>query len=514
MTENRNKTRIIGDRWLIVVALIVVFITAWNSRSAMLSTPNGYTSESKDSVYCTFFGGTSSDQIRDITLDSEGNIIIVGGTHSQDFPVKKANQATYNSGGVPEEEWFSEENWFWLMGDGFVSKFSSEFNLEWSTYIGGSDLDIAYHVLVDSNDNILVFGQTMSADFPVSDGSSYSGGEKGNAFITRFTPDGELIESIYYASGENVLIRDVDKDHLGNIVLAGETTSTEFYCTEDAKQSSLRGEADGFIRVITEALDTVIYSTLVGGDVLDGISKISVSETGYIHAGGYTQSSDFPVTENALFPDYNGGDFDGFIMSMTPNRQFDLLTYLGGSDHEDVFGLDTNVAGSEIVVVGRTKSTDFPVTGDEFWEQPRDLEVRGFLCSLSGDGELLNSNLFGLNNWDSITLVNLDNQNNTIIAGFVLSSGFETMNAFQPDFMGVSDIVVIIRGEETELFSYLGGSMSEHPFAQCVSNGKIYLVGNTASEGFPVSEDAFQLIYGGNEDGFIWVLDYWEYLSK
>ena len=514
MSENRNKTRIMGDRGLIIVALIVVGITVWNSRSVILTTLEVYAGDSEDSIYCTFFGGTSSDQIRDITLDSEGNIIIVGGTYSQDFPVKNANQATYNSGAVPEEEWFSEENWFWLMGDGFVSKFSPEFNLEWSTYIGGSDLDIAYHVLMDSSDNILVFGQTMSTDFLVTDDSNYSGGEKGNSFIARFTPDGQLIESRYYASSEDVHIRDVDKDHLGNIVLAGVTTSTGFYCTEDAMQSSLRGEADGFIRVITEALDTVIYSSLVGGDAVDGISKISISETGYIHACGITQSDDFPVTENALFPDYNGGDFDGFIMSMTPNRQFNLITYLGGSDHEDVFSLDTNVAGSEIIVVGRTKSTDFPVTGDWFWEENHDLEVRGFLCSLSIEGELLNSNLFGLNNWDSLTLVNVDDQNTAIIAGFVLSSGFETMNVFQPDFMGVSDIVLIIQGEETELFSYLGGSMSEHPFAQCVSNGKIYLVGNTASEGFPVSEDAFQLIYGGNEDGFIWVLDYWEYLSK
>ena len=515
MTEkNRLGSSVPSDKWLIVILLIVVGIILWNSRSSLLPTQEGYTRGNEDYIYSTFFGGSSSDQIRDVVLDSEGNIIIVGGTFSSDLPVKNANQATYGSGDIPEEEWFTEEAWFWLMGDGFVVKFSPEHDLKWSTYIGGSDREIANHVVLDSDDNILVFGRTLSDDFPVTDESSFSGSENGDAFIVRFTPNGQVIDSRYYAGRERVYIKDVGKDLEGNIVLAGETTSRGYQCTEDAAQSSLGGEADGFIRVLTEDLDAMAYSTLIGGGAVDGIGDISVDADGDIYASGYTQSIDLPVTDDARFPDYRGGSRDGFILKMGAYGQFELLTYLGGSDQDDVFGLATDVEGSEIVVVGRTRSVDFPVTGDEFQGKEIDLEVDGFLSTLSPDGELLRSTRFGLNNWDSLIQVDVDEEKRAIITGFVLSSGFETANAFQSDFQGGSDIIVIVRGDENELLSYLGGFSTEHPFGQCISDGRIYLVGTTASQEFPVSDDAFQQDYGGCEDGILWIIDYKAYMAR
>jgi hypothetical protein len=42
MTENRTRASIIGDRWLIVIALTLIAITAWNSRYALIPAPTGY----------------------------------------------------------------------------------------------------------------------------------------------------------------------------------------------------------------------------------------------------------------------------------------------------------------------------------------------------------------------------------------------------------------------------------------------------------------------------------------
>jgi hypothetical protein len=515
MTEkNELGSSIPSDRLLIIILSIVVGMLLWNSRSSLMPTQEGYARGSEDHIYCTFYGGSSSDQIRDVVLDSEGNMIIVGGTFSPDLPVKDAHQAKYSSEDIPEEQWFSEEAWFWLMGDGFVAKFSPGYELEWSTYIGGSDREIVNNVVLDSDDNILVFGRTLSDDFPVTDESSFSGNKNGDAFIIRFTPAGQAIDSRYYAGSERIYIKDVDKDPEGNIVLAGETTSRDYQCTENAAQSSLGGDADGFIRVLTEDLDALVYSTLIGGEAVDGIGDISVDADGHIYASGYTQSVDLPVTEDARFPDYRGGSRDGFILKMGADGQFELLTYLGGSDQDDVFGLATDVEGSEIVVVGRTRSVDFPVTGDEFQGEEIDLEVDGFLSTLSPDGELLRSTRFGLNDWDSLIQVDVDEEKRAIITGFVLSGGFETANAFQSDFRGDSDIIVIVRGDENELLSYLGGLSTEHPFGQCVSDGRIYLVGTTASQEFPVSNDAFQQDYGGCEDGILWIIDYEAYMAR
>lgn len=501
-----------SDRWLLVIFTLVVGIILWNSRSSLLPTQEGYTRGNEDYIYSTFFGGSNSDQVRDVVLDSEGNTIVVGGTFSSDLPMKNAYQGTYSSGDILGEEWFEEEAWFWLMGDGFVAKFSPEYELEWSTYIGGQGRDIAYRVLTDSVDNVLVFGRTLSDDFPVTDDSSFSGRTGGDTFIVRFTPDGRVIDSRYYGSDERIGIKDVERDPAGNIVIAGETSSRDFRCTEDAAHSSPQGGADGFIRVLTEDLDAMIYSTLIGGRATDGIGDISIDASGNIYACGYTHSDDLPVSDDAGWSDYCGGARDGFMAMLGANGQFGLVTYYGGSDQDDVFGVATDAEGSEIVVVGRTRSADFPVTYDGFHDDVG-VEVRAFLSALSPDGELQCSTFFGLNDWDSLIQVDIDEEKRTIIAGFVLSGGFETANPLQSDFKGGSDIVVIVRGDETELLSYLGGQSSEHSFAQCISDGKVYLVGTTASEGFPVSEEAFQHEYCGDEDGIIWVLNYEEFMA-
>jgi hypothetical protein len=130
------------------------------------------------------------------------------------------------------------------------------------------------------------------------------------------------------------------------------------------------------------------------------------------------------------------------------------------------------------------------------------------------NGELQQSSYFGLNNWDTLININTDAHKKTVITGFVLSGGFETINPVQSSFNGENDIILIIEGDETELFTYLGGRSTGHPFAQCINNGKIYVVGVTASQDFPISKNAFQPEYNGNEDGFIWIIDYFTYLNE
>jgi len=50
MTEKSTKAPIIGDRWLIIIALTLVAITAWNSRYTLIPTPAGYTRYAKHGI--------------------------------------------------------------------------------------------------------------------------------------------------------------------------------------------------------------------------------------------------------------------------------------------------------------------------------------------------------------------------------------------------------------------------------------------------------------------------------
>jgi uncharacterized protein (TIGR03437 family) len=84
-----------------------------------------------------------------IALDRAGNIVVVGGTHSADFPTANALQAA-NAGG----------------SDAFVAVISPDGSqLRYSTYLGGSHNDGASGVAIDAQGNVLVAGLSSSPDF-------------------------------------------------------------------------------------------------------------------------------------------------------------------------------------------------------------------------------------------------------------------------------------------------------------------------------------------------------------
>ncbi|MHA2253858.1 MAG: hypothetical protein ACXAD7_26130, partial [Candidatus Kariarchaeaceae archaeon] len=108
-------------------------------------------------------GGSSNEVIKGQTIDSEDNIIIVGWTESNDYPTKSAtNDVCRNSIEIKKSIGCLYTQNYYGNKDGFISKFSSEGDLIWSTYFGGKKEDIIQAVEVDSENSIIIIGDTRS----------------------------------------------------------------------------------------------------------------------------------------------------------------------------------------------------------------------------------------------------------------------------------------------------------------------------------------------------------------
>ena len=485
----------------IILILIIV------SSSLIPNTFGNGHSESDNIFYSTFFGGSEPDRIRDVCLDSQGNIIVVGGTFSEDFPIRNAVQNTYGGGEMTSTDYFP------ISGDAFVAKFSPDYELLWSTYLGGTGYEDARHVLAGGEGEVIVVGVSTSTDFPVTMGSGPSGSESGEAFIAMYTPDGELIGVRLYVPDEIDIISDLMMDSSGNMVMVGTTNSQSMYTTEDAIQHQLSGENDGFVRIVSYDLESIVYSTYLGGSGIEYFGGLAIGQDGSIYIIGGTSSRDFPVTMNCIRSEFNGEENDNVIVKIDSNKNLAVSTYFGGTGIDNLFGLCEG-SDNSMVFVGRSWSSDYPITSDALQPEYSEVEVDGVFTVLNGNGdEILYSTYYGKSGWDSLLQVNKDENSKLIISGFVDTEGFETVNAFQSQYLGSTELVVMVLGEEFELISYLGGYYYEHPFAQIVQDGALYLVGQTSSPGFMVTEDAFQSTLGGGEEGFLWVMNYEEYLS-
>ncbi|MHA1187581.1 MAG: SBBP repeat-containing protein [Candidatus Heimdallarchaeota archaeon] len=125
-------------------------------------------------LWSTYLGGGFNDACLSITVGKDKNCYIVGGTNSDDYPIKNAFDKYFNTDGSESE--------------GVITIFSEQGDLLCSSFLGGSAIDTCVGIILGPNDSFYVTGSTTSTDFPIQNGfsSSFTGGLY-DAFVTRIT---------------------------------------------------------------------------------------------------------------------------------------------------------------------------------------------------------------------------------------------------------------------------------------------------------------------------------------
>ncbi len=138
-------------------------------------------------AYVGYLGGNDFDQGLGVDLDASGNLYVIGHTYSSEdtFPAVVGPDLSFNGA-----------------GDAFVAKVVPnpsarrvERNLEFSGYVGGSDLDGIFWIRVDSSNDMYVVGITASTEstFPAGDGMgdlpTFDGTQGGffDGFVVKFS---------------------------------------------------------------------------------------------------------------------------------------------------------------------------------------------------------------------------------------------------------------------------------------------------------------------------------------
>src|SRR5262249_33281225 len=189
-----------------------------------------------------------------VAVDTSGNVFVTGITNSQDFTTRNAFQPTIT--GAAE--------------DAFITKISADgTNILFSSYLGGSNIDQAFAIALDSVGDEYITGSTASSDFRTKNPIQPTFRGAFDAFVAKVKGDGsQLVYSTYLGGSAFDEAYGIAVDSSGAAYVTGTTASTNFNVF-NAFQPNNAGDDDAFVAKINPQGSALVFSTYIGGAELD-----------------------------------------------------------------------------------------------------------------------------------------------------------------------------------------------------------------------------------------------------
>ena len=457
-------------------------------------------------VYSTYVGGgvgELEEPVAGVALDASGRALVAGHLNTTDFPVTAGAFQTTNAGGRTDLFVFR------LAADGS--------DLEWSTYVGGTNADYPYDIAVDSNGLAVVVGRTNSTDLPTTPGAydpTHTGADH-EGFLLKLNALGTgLVYSTYLGGNGTDEITSVVLDPSDNPCVAGNTLSPDLPASAGAAYTNLTGTSfDAFVARVRSDGSAVDNLTYLGGAKWDVALSIDRDDQGALYVGGETISTDFPAT-NGSYQDFlmNNLTRDGFVAKLDAGLgSVTWATYVGGLFDDFVEYVSVAPNGT-VYAAGDTESGGFPVTNGSY-QTVHQGAIDTFILRLSSNGSMLEySTLLGGTEDEYCEGLSVNDTGVATVVGSTMSGNFPTMVGVQQEARAGKFDTFLFRLEPdgaTPVYStYFGGTEWDLANGMATdAEGDVYIAGATDSLDLPTTSGAYQEDHGGRVDVFVTKLD-------
>ncbi len=242
-------------------------------------------------LYSTYLGGGDFDEALGIARDSSENLYVTGRTVSTNFPTTAPGlfRFAFQQNQPDQDAFVAKLDWHQSGGGSLI----------YSTYLGGSGIEQASAIAVDSSGRAYVTGRTTSSNFPRKNAFDSTLGGTEDAFVTKLNEFGSNLEWSTFLGGSSVNENGlgIALDSAGNAYVVGFTSSTDFPLANPL-QAAHGGLEDAFVTQLTPA-GALGFSTYLGGSSFDQANGIAVDANSKVYVVGTTFSTNFP-TANAF----------------------------------------------------------------------------------------------------------------------------------------------------------------------------------------------------------------------
>jgi len=380
-----------------------------------------------------------------------------------------------------------------------------------STFVGGSDQDEVFAVTSHpATGEILVAGIASSTNFPGVVGGVQPGfgGGGSDAVVARFNSRlTVLLQATYLGGDAGELAWAIGVNPAtGDVLVTGDTGSTDFPGTSGGAQPAGGGGEDVFVARLDPSLRTLRQSTYLGGTGTDTPRGLAVDpNTGDVLVAGLTFSLNFPGTLGGAQTAFGSGFAARLNSGLTTLEQ---TTFLGTIDDVAV-SIAIHPGTGEILVAGRTGWSVFPGTASG--AQPTFGGFQdGFVARLNPAlTEVLGSSYLGGSGLDALVSLAVSSTGDVLVAGLTNSTNLPgtaggAQTALGGDFDGFAARFDSTLGTLLQS-TYYGGSggdvvnaMTIHPVS-----GEVFIAGASASGNLPSTSGGVQINQAFPPDAFV-----------
>jgi hypothetical protein len=271
-----------------------------------------YTPDGRSLIYATYLGGAQAEVPHSMIVNADNELIIMGTTGSDNFPVS---------------------------ADGFDKDFNGGQQI---TPVGGVDYIFGcdlYIIKLNATGNGLI-------------GSTYLGGADNDGINTT--------NDITRSYGDEFR-GEVNLDAEGNIYVASTTFSPDFPVV-NTSSVSLQGGQDAVVSRFNSTLSALTWSTYFGGSDTDAASGIRIGASGSVYICGGTASKDLQVQASSIKPSMEDAE-DGYIAKFQ-NNTLVTATYIGTASRDIACLIDLDA--SENVYIMGLSFGNYPLAGDVY----------------------------------------------------------------------------------------------------------------------------------------------------
>ncbi len=343
-------------------------------------------------IFFTYTGSQADNWGTTATYDSAGNMYTGGVVFGPGYPTTLGAFSILYSGHTGNAAFSSF--------DCTISKFSPDGRrLLYSTFLGGLGSDFPHSLIVNKNNQLVVFGTTSSPNFPIGAQAfmrNFMGGSPvyplttgsllyqngGDIFVTILPTPGQALQSSTFFGGTGTdgvqdisssLVRNYGDAFRGDVVVDGDnnivvgTYSTSII---NIAGGTRWGISDGLVVKFLPDLSNIRWARWVGGNGEDAIYDVEIDQNNAIYVCGGTRSSEITISSNAYRNrPYNPGasnpldQLDGFLFKLDQNTGNTLAaTIVGTPFYDQAFLLSIDIDNTP-AIFGQTRGEVIQTNG-------------------------------------------------------------------------------------------------------------------------------------------------------